>query len=52
MQKKHLVHLILVSRVSGLSKRVAEARQVKLSALVKTRGLGQCDALDELRGCI
>lgn len=52
MQKEHLVHFILVSRAADLSKRVTEALQVKLSSLVQMRGLGQCDALDELRGCI
>lgn len=52
MQKKHLVHLILVSRASDLSKRVTEALQVKLSSLVQMSGLGQCDTLEELRGCI
>lgn len=33
MQKKHLVHLILVSRASDLSKRVTEALQVELFLL-------------------
>lgn len=52
MQKKHPVHLTLVSRASDLSERVTEALQVELSSLVKMRSLGLCDALNELRGCI